>query len=519
MIAGGVRNIIIVGGGTSGWMTAAALAKFLHSQHYQITLVESTEIGTVGVGEATVPHIRYFNEVLGIDENEFMRKTNATYKLGIEFSNWGKVGDAYMHPFGIYGQSKNNVSFHHYWLKAKQLGFAGKIGDYSVGVCAAAAEKFDYPTRDFHSLFSKYSYAFHIDASLYANFLREYSCTRGVKHCEGKVTAVNLQSASGAISSVQLESGELLAGDLFIDCSGFRGLLINGALKTGFEDWSHWLPCDRAVAVPSAKTGEPLPYTKAIALKAGWQWRIPLQNRTGNGQVYCSQFVSDDEAAADLLARLDGNALADPRFLRFKAGRREKSWNKNCVAIGLSSGFLEPLESTSIYLVQVAILKLLECFTCADMEDASVDEFNRNMTLEYERVRDFLILHYHATERDDSEFWRYCRNMDIPESLQYKIDLFREQGHIERYKRGLFLEPSWVSVYLGQGVKPRDYHPLVDLLEHAELQNFVSGIGESISSGVLAMQTHSESIRQNCHGKLEQQTLPPAAMSLYGACS
>lgn len=514
-----LRNLVIVGGGTSGWMTAAALAKFLHPQQYQITLVESDAIGTVGVGEATVPHIRYFNEVLGIDENEFMKKTNATYKLGIEFSNWGKLGDAYIHPFGIYGQSRNDISFHHYWLKLQQLGDAGSIGDYSVGVVAAVAEKFAYPAADPHSPFSKYSYAFHIDASLYAGFLRDYSIARGVKRIEGKINSVNQHTDSGFISSVQLASGEIIAGDLFIDCSGFRGLLINETLNTGFEDWSHWLPCDRAIAVPSAKTREPLPYTKAIACTAGWQWRIPLQNRTGNGQVYSSNYISDDEVANSLLTNLDGEPLANLNYLRFKTGRRVKCWNKNCIAIGLSSGFLEPLESTSIYLIQIAIMKLIEFFPCVDMEATNTDEFNREMAIEYERIRDFLILHYHATARDDSAFWNYCRTMDIPQSLAYKMDLFREQGHVERYKRGMFLEPSWVAVYMGQGIFPKTYHPLVNALDSAQLQQQLRSMRDAIVAGVRAMPGHAESIKRYCYGDTTEKSWPPAAMSLYGVFS
>lgn len=510
-----VQQIIIVGGGTAGWMTAAALAKFLHPHQYQITLVESDAIGTVGVGEATVPHIRYFNEVLGIDENEFMKKTNATYKLGIEFSNWGKLDDAYIHPFGLYGQSRKDISFHHYWLKSQQAGDTSSISDYSVGIAAAYAEKFAYPASDQHSLFSKYSYAFHIDASLYAQFLCAYSSARGVKRCEGKITAISQDPDSGTINSVQLDSGEVVAGDLFIDCSGFRGLLINETLKTEFEDWSHWLPCDRAIAVPSAKTSEPLPYTKAIARNAGWQWRIPLQNRTGNGQVYCSQYISDDEVASSLLGSLDGEALANLNYLRFKTGRRVKSWNKNCVAIGLSSGFLEPLESTSIYLIQIAIMKLIEFFPHADMEATNTDEFNRDMATEYERIRDFLILHYHATERDDSAFWNYCRTMEIPATLKYKMDLFREQGHVERYKRGMFLEPSWVAVYMGQGISPKEYHPLVNALDPAQLQQQLRAMRETIVAGVRAMPGHAESIRRYCYGDQTEKSWPPAAMSLY----
>lgn len=514
-----LRNVVIVGGGTSGWMTAAALAKFLHPQQYQITLVESDAIGTVGVGEATVPHIRYFNEVLGIDENEFMKKTNATYKLGIEFSNWGKVGDSYIHPFGLYGFSRNDISFHHYWLRLHQEGGACSISDYSVGVAAAMAGKFVYPSNDHRSLFSKYSYAFHIDASLYAGFLREYGAARGVKRVEGKIVRVNQNIDTGFIESVQLISGEIIAGDLFIDCSGFRGVLINETLKTEFEDWSHWLPCDRAIAVPSSNTSEPLPYTKAIARTAGWQWRIPLQSRVGNGQVYSSCHISDDEVANSLLNSLDGEPLANLNYLRFKTGRRVKSWNKNCISIGLSSGFLEPLESTSIYLIQLAIMKLVEFFPFVDMDATNSAEFNRDLANEYERIRDFLILHYHATEREDSLFWNYCRTMEIPASLAQKINLFREQGHVERYKRGMFLEPSWVAVYMGQGIFPKAYHPAVDALEATQLQQYLRSMREAIVSGVRAMPRHMDSVKRYCHGDQTEKSWPPAAMSLYGVFS
>lgn len=515
-----VRNIVIVGGGTAGWMTAAALAKFLLPKHYSITLVESESIGTVGVGEATVPHIRYFNEVLGIDENEFMKKTNATYKLGIEFSNWGKLGDTYIHPFGVYGSALNDVSFHHYWLRAHLQGEASVIGDYAAGVMAAYAEKFSYPHADSRSLLSKYSYAFHIDASLYAQLLRNYSETRGVKRIEGKITKVDQHSDNGTITAITLESGARISGNFFIDCSGFRGLLINETLQTPFEDWSHWLPCDRAVAVPSARVGAPLPYTKATAREAGWQWRIPLQSRTGNGHVYASQYVSDDEAASGLLANLEGEPLANLNFLRFKTGRRQQSWNKNCVAIGLSSGFLEPLESTSIYLIQLAIMKLIEFFPSENLELGVASEFNRDLLMEYERVRDFLILHYHATTRDDSPFWNYCRTMSIPESLAYKMQLFREQGHVERYKRGMFLEPSWVAVYLGQGVLPRQYHPLVNKLDDNQLRQFMHGIRSSLVDQVSAMPSHSDSIARYCQlDSASSKEWPPAAMSLYGVFS
>lgn len=511
------QHIVIVGGGTAGWMTAAALTKFLNPVHYSITLVESELIGTVGVGEATVPHIRFFNEVLGINEHEFMEKTNATYKLGIEFSNWGKLGDTYIHPFGTYGKSINNISFHHYWLKRRQLGDKKPIDDYATAVVAAKAEKFAYPQKEFNSPASKFSYAFHIDANRYAVFLRAYSEARGLVRVEGKVNQVKQDSDSGFITSIVMDSGQQINGNLFIDCSGFRGLLIEQTLKTEFEDWSHWLPCDRALAVPTKNVSEPLPYTKAIARKAGWQWRIPLQSRTGNGQVYCSRYISDDEVATNLLESLDGEPLANLNFLQFKAGRRKVTWNKNCVAIGLSSGFIEPLESTSIHIIQLAIMKLIELFPHKDFDEITTAEFNRDIAMEYERIRDFIILHYHATERDDSPFWSYCRTMEIPESLRYKIDLFRAQGHVERYTRGMFLEPSWVAVYLGQGIIPRTYHPFVNRLTDYQLATELYDIRQSIADIVKKMPTHAEHFSPSSLAKLNEW--PPAAMNLYGVFS
>lgn len=514
------QQVIIVGGGTAGWMTAAALGKFLDNKKYTITLIESEAIGTVGVGEATVPHIRFFNERLGINENEFMQKTNATYKLGIEFSNWAKRGDAYIHPFGVFGKSFNDVSFHHYWLRAKKLGNKFPIGDYSLGIMAGYAGKFDYPNSDVNSLSSKYSYAFHFDASLYATFLRNFSESHGVIRKEGKIIGVQQSTDTGFVQSLTLDSGEIVNGNLFIDCSGFRGLLIEQTLKTGYEDWSHWLPCDRAIAVPTERTSDPLPYTKAIARDAGWQWRIPLQSRTGNGQVYSSRYISDEAVEKSLLENLDGKPLANLNHIRFQTGRRKKSWNKNCVAIGLSSGFLEPLESTSIYLIQIAIVKLIEYFPDADFDSLLSDEFNREIAMEYERVRDFLILHYSATEREDTEFWRYVKNMAIPESLQYKIDLFRHQGYVEHYKRGMFLEPSWVAVYLGQNIIPENYHPSVNKLSDHELLQQLNAIHNQISVLTENMPTHMQSINKNCKlGSDSPSIWPPAAMNLYGVFS
>lgn len=509
-------SIVVLGGGTAGWMSAAALSNSLNSNLYSITLVESEEIGTVGVGEATVPHLRYFNEMLGINETEFIRKTNATYKLGIDFVDWGSVGTSYLHPFGIYGKPKNDVSFHHYWKKAQNLGVASSLGDYSVGVTAALSNKFSYPSSDKQQLASKYSYAFHIDASLYAKFLREYSEEKGVVRQEGKVQSVKIDSSSGNVSSLLLSDSRTIFGDYFIDCSGFKGLLIEGALNTGYENWDHWLPCDRAVAVPSESVEDPTPYTTATAKEFGWQWRIPLQSRCGNGLVYSSQYASDELAERTLLSGVKGKALADLNFLKFQTGRRRKTWNKNCVAVGLSSGFLEPLESTSIYLIQIAITKFLEFFP--DEPDSTLlsDLFNSEMHDEYIKVRDFLILHYTTTTRDDSEFWRYLRSMAIPETLSRKIQLFKDHGVVEQYAKGMFLEPSWVAVYLGQQMQPSHYHPLVDKLSKSELREYMIEVKDEVDKSVALMNYHQDFLQENALSiDPELKEWPPAAMSLY----
>ncbi|WP_183997904.1 tryptophan halogenase family protein [Sphingomonas kyeonggiensis] len=443
-----VGRILVVGGGTAGWMAAAALTHKFAGTKLAITLIESAEIGTVGVGEATIPHIRHFNATLGIDEADFLAATKGTYKLGIEFVDWGRKGDSYIHPFAQFGDPVDGVPFHHQWLATEG---AGAFEDYSLPIQAARRGRFRRPEGD------PYNYAYQFDAGLYARYLRTYAEARGVVRREGKVVDVALDGESGFVRSVTLESGETIEADLFVDCSGFRGLLIEQALHTGYEEWTHWLPCDRAIAIPCANSGPLAPLTRAAAKQAGWCWRIPLQHRTGNGHVYSSGFLGDDEALEVLLEQLPAEPLADPNKLRFVTGKRRKQWVGNTVAIGLSSGFLEPLESTSIHLIQVAIGKLLDLFPTGDWDPLDAAEFNRAMALEYERVRDFLILHYHATERDDSEFWRHCRNMILPDSLAYKLQLFRERGVVVQYREGTFLEPSWLAVYLGQHVTPR--HP------------------------------------------------------------
>lgn len=487
---GAVRSVVIAGGGTAGWMTAAALAKLLGQTNVRIRLIESELIGTVGVGEATLPHLRFFNDTLGIDEADFLAGVQGTIKLGIQFRDWARIGDAYIHPFGDYGRDIAGVEFLQYWLRLNKLGRVGRICEYSLPVMIAEMERFAPPAADPRAVMSSFSYAYHIDAGLYAKYLRVYSEARGVERIEGKIAAVNQRAGDGFIESLTMESGEIVAGDLFIDCTGFRGLLIEQTLRAGFEDWSENLPCDRAVAAPCESPGPPLPYTRATARPAGWQWRIPLQHRMGNGYVYCSKYISDDDAAATLLANLEGALAGEPRFLKFTAGKRRLQWSKNCVAIGLASGFLEPLESTSIYLIQAGVTVLAELFPRQRFDRSDIDEFNRVMDLEYERVRDFLVLHYHATERNDSPFWDYARTMPIPDSLAYKMELFRKRGHILRYKDGLFLHPSWVAVYLGQRIVPQGYDPLADRPAQEDLERGFADLKQLIARTAAGLPPH-----------------------------
>ncbi|WP_158972039.1 tryptophan halogenase family protein [Paraglaciecola sp. L3A3] len=510
------KKIVIVGGGSAGWMTAAGLSQFLPKMQFEITQIESNMIGTVGVGEATIPHIRQFNQMLGIDENEFMRATGATYKLAIQFTGWGSKDSSYMHPFGHSGHDINGINFHHYWLHLQQqqgLKLA-EFDQYSIAVVAAQKKKFQYQQQNQNALLDDYSYAFHLDATLYAKYLKSYSIKRGVRTIEGKVTVVNLADDSGDIQSVQLESGQKIEGDLFIDCSGFRGLLIEEALKTGYQDWTHWLPCNKALAVASEKTIDPPPYTRSAAKKVGWQWRVPVQHRTGNGLVFCGDYLSDDEAHAILLDGLEEPALSDPRLLRFTTGKRNKSWSKNCIAIGLSAGFLEPLESTSLYLTQIAIQKLIEFFPADKINDVERNAFNRHLDTEYERVRDFLILHYKLNRRNDSEFWRYCQNMPIPDSLQQQMTLFQHSAHISTYRQGLFMPASWLAVYLGQDSLPLHYDPRVLTYPVEKLQYYLNKMAEQVSQTASEMQNHNIAI-QNIQ-RIGFSAYPNAALSLYG---
>lgn len=486
-----IRTVVIVGGGTAGWMVAASFARFLDSS-YRIRLIESEELGTVGVGEATIPQIKLFNAALGLDEDDFLKHVQGTFKLGIQFVDWLRPGHSYLHAFGPVGRPLGLLPFHQYWLRYRAAGGTEKIGAFSLNDVAALQNKFVRQAKPASAPLADLVYAFHFDAALYARYLRRYAEARGVTRTEGRIERTKLRGEDGFIESVVLADGQEITGDLFIDCSGFRGLLIEQALKTGYEDWSHWLPCDRAMAVPCARTGPLTPYTRATARSAGWQWRIPLQHRTGNGHVYCSRYLSDDEAAATLLANLDGELLAEPRPLRFVAGKRRKSWNRNCVALGLASGFLEPLESTSIHLVQSTIARLLAFLPAHGFDQVDIDEFNRQSDFEAERIRDFLILHYKATQRRDSAFWDYCREMPIPPELERKIALFASNARIARYHDELFTEFGWLQVLLGQGIEPRDYHPLADQLSEGELAEFMDMIRSLIGHEVAAMPAHAE---------------------------
>jgi tryptophan 7-halogenase len=491
-------EFVIVGGGTAGWMAAAALVCSTDSRQCRVTLIESDEIGSVGVGEATLPQMKEFNDFVGIIESDMMQKTNASFKLGIEFRDWGYTGSAYIHPFGTFGRRMGGADFLHQWVRAKQRGRVEGIEAYSYAIQACRQARFDFPVDDQAALNSTYAYAYHFDASLYARFLRQFAEPRGLTRVEGRIVDVNRHAETGHIQSVSLQSGATVAGDYFIDCSGFRSLLLDQALKVPFEDWSQWLPCDRAVAVPCERSPRLIPYTRSTAKAAGWQWRIPLQHRTGNGYVYCSDFISDDDAARSLLQNLDGEPQADPRVLKFKAGRRKLSWQGNCIAAGLSSGFLEPLESTSIYLIQIAIMNLMKLFPNKQPDPILVEEFNRRVDFEYERVRDFLILHYFLNKRDDSELWRHCRNMDVPESLQQKMSLFRHRGYIDKYRYGLFAPPSWIAVFLGQGLEPRHYEPIADSLLLDDVVASMQELSASIARRVQMMPDHGSFLADYC---------------------
>jgi tryptophan halogenase len=492
----GISSIAIIGGGTAGWMAAAVLAKSLVARGIAITVVESDQIGTVGVGEATIPPIREMNALLGINEDAFVRATGATFKLGISFENWRARGHSYIHPFGRFGADIGSMPFHSYWqaLRAADPATAGPLSSYSLSAMAAAAGKFCRPSPDPRNPLSNISYAFHFDAGRYAKYLRGLAEAGGVVRMEGRIVEVGVTDA-GFIRDVMIENGEHIAADFFVDCSGFHGLLIEGALKTGYEDWSQWLPCDSAIAMPTARTADPAPFTRSIAEEAGWQWRIPLQHRMGNGHVFASAFTTNDAAEHVLRASVTGEPLAEPRLLRFTAGRRRKAWNKNVLAIGLAAGFLEPLESTSIHLVQSALTRLLALFPDREFASADIAYFNRATATEYERIRDFLIMHYHVTERDDSAFWRYVRTMPVPDTLAERLDLYRSRGRFFPEALDLFLEPSWIAVMEGQGLRPAGADPIA-MASIDQLSTLLPRMHQTISRTVERMPTHATFIRQ-----------------------
>jgi len=486
-----VRKVVVAGGGSAGWMAAAALSRQL-GPLLDITLVESDDIGTVGVGESTVPTARTFNALLKLDEQEFMSACQATFKLGISFENWGEIGDRYIHSFGQIGKSTWLGSFHHFWLQARAQGFGGELGDYCLELKAAEQDRF-YTDEN-----SPVNYAYHIDATLYGRYLRQKCEDKGVRRVEGKITSVKQRSDDGHIEALVLESGQVIEGDLFIDCTGFRGLLINGALDVGFEDYGEWLPNDRAWAVQTSTDVPPGPYTRAIAHKAGWLWGIPLQQRVGNGLVYSSQFMTDDEALKQLHDMVEGEMLMEPKLIRFRAGRRHKAWHKNCVSLGLAAGFIEPLESTSIHMIMIAIHRLLQLFPFQGCNDALSDRFNNLANDEIEKIRDFIVLHYKVTERTDSPFWDHCRTMAIPDSLAHRIELFRENGHVFQAPGELFQIDSWLQVMLGQRLEPRRHHLMGVLMPPAQLKQALEDLKGNIDRAVSKMPSHQDFVNHYC---------------------
>ncbi len=494
-----IRRIVIVGGGSAGWMTAAALGRFLRASPTRVVLVESDEIGTIGVGEASLPLLAAFNNLIGINERDFVMKTKATFKLGIEFVDWTRKGHRYFHPFGQYGQNFDVCDFHHHWLKARAAGAGGELDDYNLNTVLALQNRFSPRSPDPSSPMSGVAHAYHFDAGLYAGYLRGHAEKQGVTRIEGKITRAYQDADTGFVTAVELADGQVVDGDFFIDCSGFRALLIEGTLKTGYVDWTGLLPCDRAAAVPSARTdGALTPYTRSTARDAGWQWRIPLQHRTGNGCVFSSAHLSDDEAVTTLLANLDGEALGDPRIIRFTTGRRAQAWNRNVVAIGLSAGFLEPLESTAIHLVQKGVTKLLKCLPDRDFAPQLRDEFNRQTAFDYEDVRDFLVTHYKLTEREDTAFWRYNRHNTISQTLQDRMDLFTATGRVFVNEHELFKPASWLAVMTGQGLVPAAYDPMADALATPDVVRALGVMRDMIARAAAQQPDHGDYIARNC---------------------
>ncbi len=491
MSAWPLRKIVIAGGGTAGWMAAAAFGKTL-GELADITVVESDAIGTIGVGESTIPPIRTFNNLLGINEPEFMRRTQATFKLGIEFDNWARQGDRYFHSFGITGKDHWSAGFQHFWLNGRERGHTNPYDDYCLELVAAWAGKFAHLPGD------RLNYSYQLDSTLYARFLRELAESDGVQRREGKIADVRIDAQGAVIEALVMESGELIEGDLFLDCTGFRALLIGAALGAEFEDWTHWLPCDRAIAVQTESVEPPVPYTRAIAHDSGWRWRIPLQHRTGNGIVYSSAHLDDERALERLLAEIAGTPKSNPNFLRFRAGVRPRQWVGNCIAVGLSGGFMEPLESTSIHLIQRAVLRLLRMLPMERISERDICEFNDQHMQDMLQIRDFLILHYKATERRDSDFWRYVADMPVPPSLSQKIELFRETGRVFRRNEELFQENSWVQVMMGQRILPLSYHPIATKLTDAEVSQLLAGIRDNVAQTVASLPDHQAYLAHYC---------------------
>lgn len=486
-----IRRVVIAGGGTAGWIAAATLSRLL-GPLLDITLVESDAIGTVGVGESTIPTHRTFQHLMGIDEREFMRATKATFKLGISFEDWGQIGDRYIHSFGRVGKPNWMGEFYNIWMYAQERGIGEELDAYCLELQAAKANRF------YTSEKSNLSFAYHIDASLYAKMLRTFSEAKGVKRVEGMIADVEQDGESGFITALKLKSGERIEGDLFIDCTGFRGLLIEQTLKTGYEDWRQWLPTDSALAVQTRSVGPAVPYTRAIAHHAGWQWRIPLQHRVGNGLVFCSENMQPDEAKDYLASHIEGEPLTEPRLIRYVTGRRKKVWNKNCIALGLSSGFVEPLESTSIHLIQIGATRLVQKFPFSGISEAIADHYNDYAVRELERIRDFIVLHYKLTERDDSDFWRARCDMAIPDSLAQRIEVFRENGLAYQETDDLFRVDSWLQVMLGQRLQPKGYHHMGRLMTDDQLKTALNGLQANISRAVSQMPTHQDFINQYC---------------------
>jgi tryptophan halogenase len=486
-----VHRIVIAGGGTAGWMAAASLSRLL-GRTLDITLIESDAIGTVGVGEATIPTLLTLHELLKIKEQDFLAAVRGTFKLGISFENWRDVGKDYIHSFGWTGKDCWAAGFQHFWLKGQRMGISREYGEYCAEWVAAKQNRFAVlPSKGLN-------YAYHLDSSLYARFLRNIAEGHGVRRLEGQIRQVNRDGESGYISSLDLDSGVRVEGELFVDCTGFRGLLIEQTLQAGYEDWTHWLPCNSAVAVQTESVAPPIPYTRSIAHDAGWQWRIPLQHRVGNGLVFSREHYSDEQAIERLLGNVEGKVLTDPRVIRFAAGTRKLHWKHNCVALGLSSGFIEPLESTSIHLIQRGVIRLMQMFPYDGIRQPDVDEFNNQMRFEIENIRDFIVLHYHVTERADSDFWRYCRSMTIPETLAHRIELFRQTGRVFKVPTELFGENSWIQVMLGQGLVPEQYHPIVNMMEDDELRRFLTGIHDSAQRMVQQLPAHQRFIDHYC---------------------